>query len=53
MRLAIQKAREGVALGQSPFGACIARADKLVSCAHNVVWQTTDITAHAEIHCDP
>jgi len=50
MRLAIEKAREGVAQGQTPFGACIARAGALVSCAHNVVWQTTDITAHAEIH---
>jgi guanine deaminase len=50
MRLAIQKATEGVASGQTPFGACIARAGGLVSSAHNVVWQTTDITAHAEIH---
>ncbi len=50
MRLAIDKAREGVASGQSPFGACIARAGEVVSCEHNVVWQTTDITAHAEIH---
>lgn len=36
--------------GQSPFGACIARSGELVSCEHNVVWSTTDITAHAEIH---
>jgi len=50
MRLAIAKAREGVACGQSPFGACIARGGEVVSCEHNVVWQTTDITAHAEIH---
>jgi tRNA(Arg) A34 adenosine deaminase TadA len=50
MRRAIEKASEGVAQGQTPFGACIARAGGLVSCAHNVVWQTTDITAHAEIH---
>ena len=49
MRMAIAKAREGVADGQSPFGACIVRAGKVVSCEHNVVWKTTDITAHAEI----
>ena len=23
---------------------------KVVACVHNVVWQTTDITAHAEVH---
>ena len=50
MRVAIEKAKEGIALGQTPFGACIARAGELLSSAHNVVWQTTDITAHAEIH---
>jgi len=50
MRLAIAKAREGVQQGQTPFGSCIARAGDVVSCTHNVVWQTTDITAHAEIH---
>jgi tRNA(Arg) A34 adenosine deaminase TadA len=50
MRLAIAKAHEGIEQGQTPFGACIARAGEVVSCTHNVVWQTTDITAHAEIH---
>ena len=50
MRVAIEKAKEGIALGQTPFGASIARAGELLSSAHNVVWQTTDITAHAEIH---
>ncbi len=49
MRLAIAKAREGIEQGQTPFGACIARSGEVVSCTHNVVWQTTDITAHAEI----
>ena len=50
MRLAFGKARQGVAARQSPFGACIARSGEVVSCEHNVVWQTTDITAHAEVH---
>ena len=50
MRLAIAKAREGIAAGQTPFGACIERHGQVISCEHNAVWQTTDITAHAEIH---
>jgi guanine deaminase len=50
MRLAIAKAREGVLQGQTPFGACIARSGEVVSCTHNAVWQSTDITAHAEVH---
>jgi tRNA(Arg) A34 adenosine deaminase TadA len=49
MRLAIDKAREGVAAGQSPFGCAIARGDELLAVAHNSVWAATDITAHAEI----
>jgi guanine deaminase len=51
MREAIAKARLGIAAGQSPFGACIADRDgRVVACEHNVVWQSTDITAHAEVH---
>jgi len=49
MRLAIEKAMEGVKKGQTPFGACIVKGKRVISCAHNAVWQTTDITAHAEI----
>jgi tRNA(Arg) A34 adenosine deaminase TadA len=49
MQLAIDKAREGVAKGGSPFGACIVRGGQVVACCHNVVLQTTDSTAHAEI----
>ena len=49
MRLAIEKCREGIANGNSPFGCAIARGDKLLAVSHNVVWATTDITAHAEI----
>ncbi len=49
MRLAIARAREGIAHGQSPFGCAIAIGDRVVAAAHNVVWATTDITAHAEI----
>ena len=49
MRVAIARAREGVAAGQTPFGACIVRGDEAVAVAHNVVLRTTDITAHAEV----
>lgn len=49
MRMAIEKTREGIARGNSPFGACIVRSDEVIAVDHNVVWQTTDITAHAEI----
>ena len=49
MRLAIRKAFEGVAAGQTPFGAVIVRGDEAVAVAHNVVHRTTDITAHAEV----
>jgi len=49
MRLAIEKARKGLKKGQTPFGACIVKEGEVVSCRHNVVWDTTDITAHAEV----
>ena len=49
MRLAIARAREGVAAGQTPFGACIVRGDDAVAVSHNVVLRATDITAHAEV----
>jgi len=50
MCLAIRKATQGTCLGQTPFGACIVKGRRLIAAAHNVVWKTTDITAHAEIH---
>lgn len=49
MRLAIKKAEEGASKGQSPFGACIVKKGKVIVSAHNIVWKTTDITAHAEV----
>ncbi len=49
MRMAIRKAEEGIAAGQTPFGACIARNGEIIACEHNRVWKTTDSTAHAEI----
>ena len=49
MRLAIDKCREGIAAGQSPFGCAIARDGQVVAVEHNIVWLTKDITAHAEV----
>lgn len=49
MRLAIEKAREGIAEGQIPFGACIARDGEMISCEHNSVYGLNDPTAHAEV----
>jgi guanine deaminase len=49
MQMAIDKARQGMAAGQSPFGACIVRDNQVLACEHNLVWQTPDATAHAEV----
>lgn len=51
MRLAIEKTREGIDAGQSPFGSVIVRDGKVVAVTHNTVWLTTDPTAHAEVNC--
>lgn len=50
MQLAIDKCREGLAQGQSPFGCAVAIGDQVVGVAHNTVVLSTDITAHAEIN---
>jgi tRNA(Arg) A34 adenosine deaminase TadA len=50
MQLAIDKCREGLARGQSPFGCAIALGGRVVSNEHNTVVLTTDITAHAEVN---
>ena len=49
MRYAIDAAQRGIERRQSPFGCAIARQGELITACHNVVWQTTDITAHAEV----
>ena len=49
MRLAIAKAFEGIRKGQTPFGACIVKNNKVVACSHNLVWKNNNITAHAEM----
>ncbi len=50
MQLAIDKAREGIAAGQSPFGCAIAKDGKVIAASHNTVVATTDITAHGEVN---
>lgn len=49
MRTAITEARKGIRKGQTPFGACIVRGGRIIGVAHNAVWRSGDITAHAEI----
>lgn len=49
MQQAIDVAREGLAAGQTPFGAVIARDGEVVATAHNCVWGECDPTAHAEV----
>ena len=49
MKIAIAKAREGLAAGQSPFAACIVRGPDLIASEHNKVYANTDVTAHGEV----
>jgi len=49
MRMALDICRDGIAAGQSPFGACIVRDPHVLACEHNHVRLYTDATAHAEV----
>jgi len=49
MARAIALSRAGVAAGQTPFGAVIARGEEVLAAMHNRVWDGTDPTAHAEV----
>jgi tRNA(Arg) A34 adenosine deaminase TadA len=51
MLLAIRKAQEGIAAGQSPFGSLIVRGAETLAITHNTVWRDCDPTAHAEVNC--
>ena len=48
MRVAIETARDGMAAGQTPFGACIVRDGAIIAAAHNTVARDGDATCHAE-----
>jgi guanine deaminase len=49
MRLALERAQAGMDGGGSPFGAVIVRAGDVIAAEHNVVLQSHDPTAHAEV----
>ncbi len=49
MRMAIRVAQNGIAAGQTPFGAVIVRDGSVVADGHNCVWLSCDPTAHAEV----
>lgn len=52
MDAAVDEAREGLLKGEGgPFGACIVRDGEVIARAHNMVLQTNDPTAHAEVTC--
>jgi len=51
MRVAIRKAQDGIAIGQSPFGSVIVQNDQVIAATHNTVWRDTDPSAHAEVNC--
>jgi guanine deaminase len=51
MAMAVAKVREGIAAGQTPFGAVIVdKGGIVIANAHNTVWRTTDPTAHGEVN---
>ena len=50
IRLAIAKAREGIANGQEPLGACVVKGGEVISVAHNTTIEDMDVTAHAEMN---
>ncbi len=50
MESAIATAVQGIEAGQTPFGTAIVRDGRLVTAAHNTVWQDCDPTAHAEVN---
>ena len=49
MQNALDVAKKEIKKGQTPFGAVIVKDGKIIASSHNLVWATTDITAHAEI----
>jgi tRNA(Arg) A34 adenosine deaminase TadA len=49
MRLALERAQAGMEAGGSPFGAVVVRGGQVIAAEHNVVLQSHDPTAHAEV----
>jgi tRNA(Arg) A34 adenosine deaminase TadA len=50
MELAIGMAERGVERGNSPFGSCIVKGDRVIAVAHNTVLTKKDATNHAEMN---
>ncbi len=50
MSRALTICRNGLRLGQSPFGAAIVKDDRVVAETHNTVRLDNDPTAHAEVN---
>ena len=50
MILAVKRALAGVKKGQAPFGACIVKNNKVISCEHSIVLKSKDPTMHAEVY---
>lgn len=50
MKQAIAITREGIAHGNSPFGAVVVKDGRIIASTHNTVWNDTDPTAHAEVN---
>ena len=50
MELAIAVAERGVREGNSPFGSCIVKGDRVICVAHNTVLAKKDATDHAEMN---
>jgi len=50
MELAIEIAVKGVRKGNSPFGSCIVKGDRVICVAHNTVLTKKDATNHAEMN---
>jgi tRNA(adenine34) deaminase len=48
MALAIEEAKAGAAMGEQPFGAVVARGDKVICRAKSLKVGTFDTTAHSE-----
>jgi len=49
MRAAISQAQEALHLGETPIGAVVVLADRIVGRGHNMVETLGDATAHAEM----
>ncbi|MEG2479905.1 MAG: deaminase, partial [Mucinivorans sp.] len=50
MQEAIDLSKQSVREGGGPFGALIAKGDKIIAKAYNSVTLTNDPTAHAEVN---